>query len=147
MVWYFIAMVILSGGFVVGMALTGVSVSSHVDIPTLVLVGVVSFLLISTLYGFKEMANAFSSPFKKDNTLEDLARAFTFFQRYGKITWIMSLISIVIGFIGILKNLEETAKLGLSVLYGGLINVLLVIPFLLLIRRRQTKMQRRKAGI
>jgi len=144
MVRYLVSLVILLGGLVLGLALTGMdSVLPLLDLPSFLIVGIFPFLFVSTLYGFKDMAHAFSVPFKKENTQDDLAKAFIFFQKYGKTTWLMGLISVIIGIIGILANLEDAASIGpnaalaiVSLLYSALFNVLLVLPFKLFIKKQ-----------
>jgi len=143
MVRYLVSLVILLGGIAFGVTMTGGSVIPLLDLPSFIIVGIFPFLFVSTLYGFKDMAHDFSVPFKKENTQNDLTKAFTFFQKYGKATWLMGLISVIIGIIGILANLDDKASLGPSValaveslLYSALINVLLVLPFKLFIKKQ-----------
>jgi len=144
MIRYLVSLVILLGGLVLGLAMTGMkSAILLLDLPSFLIVGIFPFLYISALYGFRDTASAFSVSFKKENTRDDLNVAFTFFQKYGQTTWVMSLISIIIGTIQVLAHFDDRAAIEsnvalalFSLFYSGLINVLLVIPFTLFIKKQ-----------
>jgi flagellar motor component MotA len=143
MVRYLLSLVIYLCGITFGLISVGVSIFALLDLPSFIFVGIFPFLFVSTLYGFKDMALAFSIPFKKENTQDSLIKALAFIQKYGYITWISGLIAVIIGFIGMMANLDDPAAIGpnlalcvISLLYSGIINVLIVIPFLLLIKKQ-----------
>jgi flagellar motor component MotA len=145
MVRYLIALVILSGGIVLGLFLNGVdNAFIFLDLSGFFIVVLFPFLYISTLWSFKKMALAFSIPFKKQNTQDDLTGALAFFQKYGQITWIMGLVAAIFGVIRMFAYLDDKATIGpsvalaiVSLLYSGLINVLVIIPFTLIIKKQQ----------
>jgi chemotaxis protein MotA len=74
---------------------------------------------------------------------EKLIKALNFFKIYGKVTWIAGYIAVLIGIIAMLVNLEDKTALGpnlalalISMLYSGLINVVIIIPFMVFIKRK-----------
>jgi len=143
MIRYLISLAIFLGGVLFATTLNGISVIVLVDIPSFILVGILPFLFIGILYGFKETAHAFSMPFKKGNTKDDLTKAFVFFQNYGKTIWLTCLVSVIIAVISLLVNLEDKSTLGpnaavilLSLLYSAFINVLVVIPFTVFLKKQ-----------
>jgi len=148
MIRYLISLVIFLGGIILAITLAGASVLAFADLPSFVLVGIFPFLFISTLYGFKEMAQAFSMPFRKESNQDNFAKAYTFFQKYGNTTWLTGIIGVIIGIIAMLANLDDKSQIGpsvalaiVSLLYSALINVLVVIPFLLLLKKQMTTQQ------
>jgi flagellar motor component MotA len=112
-------------------------------LPSFIAVGIIPFLIVSVLFGFKNTASAFSSAVKKETEKVKLLKAVEFFIFYGKITWIAALIAVILGTISILANMEDKAALGpnvalalTSLLYGGLINALLILPFTFLLKKQ-----------
>jgi len=139
---YLASIVIFLGGIIYLVTISGNSLLAFVDAPSLSLVVIFPFLFIGTFYGFKEMGSAFSAPFKKGNTLGNLTKASIFFQRYEKITWLAGLLGVIIGMIGILRNLDDKASMGPnialvleSVFYSSFINISIIIPYLILIKK------------
>jgi hypothetical protein len=116
---------------------------SIIDIPSLIIVGIVPFLFVSILFGFREMAVAFSVQSIKDPDKETLKKAARFFAIYGKTVWITGVISVIIGIINMLFNLEDTTAIGpnlalvlISILYCCMIYVLIIIPFMMSIKNQ-----------
>jgi len=145
MVRYLASLVIFLGGIILAITFAGANVLAFADLPSFVLVGIFPFLFISILYGFKETSQAFSMPFKKESSQDNLAKAVVFFQKYGKTTWLAGLIGVIIGVITMFANLDDKAMIGpavalalVSLLYSTLINVLVITPFLLLLKKQIT---------
>jgi flagellar motor component MotA len=89
------------------------------------------------------MGVAFSISLKEEIEKEKLINALNFFKTYRKVTWISGFIAVFIGVIAILTNLEDKAALGpnmavalISILYSGIINVVIIIPFILFIKKQ-----------
>jgi flagellar motor component MotA len=113
------------------------------DVPSFIIVGIFPFLFVSILFGFREMIFAFSVPLKKDTEKDALIKALNFFKIYGKITWIAGFIAVLIGYIATLVALEDKTALGpnlavglISMLYSGIINVIIIIPFTVFIKKQ-----------
>ena len=122
---------------------------AFLDLASFILAGLVPFLFASALFGFKETGAAFSTPFKKEAEEDRLKRSLAFFKTYGKAAWLMGLISALTGVISILANLEDTAALGpntalalLPLLYCGIINLVIILPFTTFIKKRLNGKQR-----
>jgi flagellar motor component MotA len=114
-----------------------------VDIPSLIIVGIFPFLFTGVLFGFKEMKLAFSVSKRKETEKEKLMNALNFFKIYGKVTWIAGYIAVLIGIVAILVNLEDKTALGpnfalalISMLYSGIINVAIIIPFTVFLKKQ-----------
>jgi hypothetical protein len=115
----------------------------YVDIPSLIITGILPFLFVSILFGFKEMALSFLVALKKDAEKDKLIKALNFFRTYGKTTWIAGFIAVLIGVIAIMALLEDKKALGpnlalalISLLYSGIINVVIIIPFMVFIKKQ-----------
>ncbi|MDR1301009.1 MAG: hypothetical protein LBK43_00865 [Treponema sp.] len=118
-------------------------VSIYLDIPSLIIAGILPFLFTSILFGFKEMGSAFSVSIRKETEREALINALNFFKIYGKVTWIAGYIAVFIGVIAMLANLADKTAWGpylalalFSLLYSGIINVVIIIPFTVFIKKQ-----------
>ncbi|MDR0723331.1 MAG: MotA/TolQ/ExbB proton channel family protein [Treponema sp.] len=152
MVRYGLSLIIFLAGIVLTIYASGGNVWLYLDIPSLMMVGIFPFLFVSILDlfdnpgGFKKMALPFSIAFKKDTEKEELIEALHFFRVYGKTTWVAGLIAVLIGVIAMLANLEDRAALGpnlavalISMLYSGIIQVVIITPFQICIKKRLKK--------
>jgi len=146
MVRYLISLVIFLGGIILAITLAGATVFAFTDLPSFILVVILPFLFVSILYGFKDMAHAFATPFKKESNQDNVAKAVVFFQKYGKTVLLTGIIGVIIGIITMLATLDDVNQVGpavalalISLLYSAVINVLIVIPFLLLLKKKINK--------
>jgi flagellar motor component MotA len=136
-------LIVFLAGIVLTIFTSGGGISIYLDIPSLIIVGVFPFLFVSILFGFKEMGLAFSVSIKKETERKKLVNALNFFKIYGKVTWIAGYIAVFIGVITMLANLEDKTALGpnlalalISMLYSGIINVVIIIPFTVFIKKQ-----------
>ena len=142
MMRYLLSLLIFLAGFCFAIVSSASSILGFIDIPTFIVVGIVPFLFTSTLFGFKNMASAFSVSTKKEAGKDKLLQALDFFKFYGKITWIAGFFAVIIGFSGMLKYLNmstlgpNTAVTLLSILYSGIIYAVVVLPFTILIKKQ-----------
>ena len=140
---YLISLVIIAAGGVFTILVQGGSVGPvFLDIPALIAVGLIPFLFVSTLFGFKGMRSAFSTPVKKEPERDKLLRALNFFKIYGKATWVAGITAVLCSLILMLYHLEDAAALGPNIalsliflLYSGVINMVLIIPFTIFIKK------------
>jgi flagellar motor component MotA len=128
-------------GTISAMVLSGGAI--FLDIPSFIIVGILPFLFVSILFGFKEMCLAFSTAFRNNTDKGQLLNAISFFKMYGKTIWITCFITILISVISILGFLEDKSVIGpnlaialISVLYTALINVLIIIPFTIFLKKQ-----------
>ena len=145
---FFISVIIILSGLVLFVLLDLNSIWLFLDLPSFILVGLFPFLFASTLIGFKKMKSAFSILRNNKPEKGTLMQALYFFDMYGKVTWITGLVFLIIGVIGLLANLEDTAALGANLalalicpLYSGLINLVIVIPYKITIKRKVMEME------
>jgi len=141
MVKYLISLVVFLFGTVSAMVLSGGAI--FLDIPSFIIIGILPFLFVSILFGFKEMCLAFSTAFRNNTDKGQLLNAISFFKMYGKTIWITCFITILISVISILGFLEDKSVIGpnlaivlISVLYTALINVLIIIPFTIFLKKQ-----------
>jgi len=139
---YCIFVIVFLAGFCLAVFLSGGSLLAILDIPSLLIAVVTPFLFVSVLYGFKNMASAFTVSVQKEADSGKAANAVKFFRTYGKVTWIAGGIAVFIGLIGILQNLEDKFSIGpnvalavVSILYCGIINTVVIIPFSVFARK------------
>jgi flagellar motor component MotA len=125
------------------LCVAGVTPGSFYDLPSLIITVVVPFTLMYILHGNTAFWMALRAPFKKDISKELLVKANMFFTYYSITTWLSGISAVLIGNIAMLKNLEDKTQLGpnralafMSLLYAALINLLVLIPFKVLLNKK-----------
>ena len=125
--------IITSGGMVV----------FYGNILSFLTVGIFPLLFLGILFGFKEIGFSFSAALRKDIEKDKLIKALDFFKIYGKTIWIVGFIAGLIVAITMLVALEDKSGLGpnlsmilITLLYSGIINIVIVIPFTVFIKRQ-----------
>jgi flagellar motor component MotA len=138
-----ISLVIFFAGIFWTIITSGGSVWIYLDIPSFIIVGIFPFIFASAIFGFKEMGLAFSVALRKETEKGKLINALNFFKIYGKITWIAGFIAVLISVVAMLVYLEDKTALGpnmavalISMLYSGMINVVIIIPFTVFIKKQ-----------
>jgi flagellar motor component MotA len=114
-----------------------------IDTPSFILVGIVPLIYQLLLFGFKNLKNAFSSPFKKESSEVEVSKSFDFFKTYNKSVWMFSAAAFLIGVISMLIHLEHPSMIGpnmavaiLPFLYAALINLFLILPYMVIAKQR-----------
>jgi flagellar motor component MotA len=140
---YLVSLAVFVIAAVCSIFMTGSTMWVFLDIPSLIITGLFPFLFVSILSGFREMPAAFSTAIKREGEKDKLIQALDFFKTYGKATWLAGLISVLIGVVSMLVNLEDKMMLGpclalalVSLLYSGIINLVIIMPFALFIRKQ-----------
>jgi transcriptional regulator with XRE-family HTH domain len=112
-----------------------------------VLIVIISPLIfMGILYGFKNIRTAFSV-ISKNYDKKDLLCAKIFFENYGKTVFLMAFTASVLSFIALLKyqTREEfgpaIALIAISFLYAGIINLVIVIPYKIFIKKKINEME------
>jgi len=138
MIRFLVSLLIFAVGSVSAILLTGTVKTGIIflDLPSFIIAGVVPFLFVSVLFGFKEMGEAFSTPLQKEADMDKLARSLAFFKTYAKATWLAGLISVLIGVLSVLCFYEGPTTIGpnaalalSSLLYCGIIHLVIIVPF------------------
>jgi flagellar motor component MotA len=144
---YVSAVLVAALGFVFIVLLTGGGLVYYLDLPSVIIVVIFPFLYQCFLYGPSATGLAFSAGFKKDSSMEQINKSELFFKSYGKITWIFVFVAVISGTIAILRNLEDPRMLGpnfsvalLSLLYGGLVHCIIIIPNSVFLKKRLTEL-------
>jgi flagellar motor component MotA len=113
------------------------------DLPSLILTVALPFILMYILNGNTGFRMAFRAPFKKNISKEQLLNAKEFFTFYSITTWLSGISAVLIGTVVMLKYVEDKMQIGpnmalalMSLLYAALINVLVIIPFKILINKK-----------
>ena len=144
MVRYLISLLVFLAGFVFAVSVAEQSLLPLLDLPTLIVVGLVPFLFVSVLFGFKDVKAAYKTALKKEPDTDSISKSKGFFNIYGAAIWIMGMVSVIVGIIGMLANLEDRASIGpnialalVSIFYSGLIYLAVVFPFMLMLKKKQ----------
>jgi flagellar motor component MotA len=140
---YWFSFTVFFAGIIFTVFLAGDKLLTFVDVPGLLIIGIVPFLFVSILFGFKEMVLAFSIQSIEEPDKETLKKSFRFFETYGKITLISGVISVIIGIVSMLKNLDDKSAIGpnlalalISIFYCCIIYVIIIIPFTVFIKNK-----------
>jgi flagellar motor component MotA len=153
MIRYLISVLVFLAGFVFAILITGQSFLPLLDLPTLITVGLVPFLFISVLFGFKEMKAAYRTALQKEPDAKHILKSKGFFNIFSATIWIMGMVSVIIGIIGMLANLEDRASIGpntaltlVSIFYSGLIYLMFIFPFMLMLKKKQNVQSEEKTA-
>ena len=100
-----------------------------------------AFMLV--LNGWKNIRSAFYIFCKKNTDKKELLNAKIIFENYSKILFSMAFIGFIITFVSMMYNLEVKEELGprlatasISLLYAGIINMVIIIPYKIIINRK-----------
>jgi len=155
MIRYIISIVLFFSTTIFAIILNKVSLASFLWTLSFIIVIVLPFLFVSILYGFrygfKKMILAFSLPFNRSIDKEKLSKAIVFFKSYEKITWIACIVGILIGVVTLLINFDDISYWGpnyalilLSIFYAAMVNIIMIIPFTILIRKKEENVNQEK---
>ncbi|MDR2634164.1 MAG: hypothetical protein LBC51_11185 [Treponema sp.] len=140
---YVLAVLVLACSFAGTVCMSGGALYGYLDIPSML--GMVFFPLVyqCLLFGVAAAKSAFTAGFRKDATVEQLKTAQLFFKNYSRLIWITALVVVLIGMVALLKYLEDKTMLGpnfalafLSLLYGGLLHLAIILPNAFFLKRR-----------
>jgi hypothetical protein len=125
----------------------GANVFIYFDLPSLILVPIAPFLFMLLSYGWKGLAAAFRVPFLAASTKRELLASDSFFKSFSVAIWGFGLMGSTSGTIAILANLTDKTKVGpnaavalITMLYAGIFNAALVLPFQAAARKRAMEM-------
>jgi flagellar motor component MotA len=140
---FFFSIIFVASTFCLVTWISGGSLYSLFDIPSLFIVGILPFLFQLIFFGFKNFKNAFSSPLKENCSIAELSRSLDFFKSYKQFVWTCSLAAVGISLVTVFTYLDNPQALGpnlavalLSLLYAALIYLLLILPYIAIIKQR-----------
>jgi hypothetical protein len=140
---YFLAVLVLVFSFTGTVFMLGGTPYEYLDIPSMLIMVFFPFVYQCLLFGVSTAKTAFAAGFRKDAAMEQLTKAQLFFKNYSKVVWVTALAVVFIGTVAILKNLEDRTALGpnfalafLSILYGGIIHLVIIIPNSVFLKKR-----------
>jgi uncharacterized membrane protein len=140
---YFLAVLVLAFSLAGTIFMSSGAPYGYLDIPSILIMVFFPFVYQCLLFGVSTVKIAFTAGFRKDAAMEQLTKAQLFFKNYSKVIWITALVVVLIGTVAILTNLENPAALGpnfalafLSVLYGGIIHLVIIIPNSVFLKKR-----------
>jgi flagellar motor component MotA len=140
---YFLAVLVLAFSFAGTVFMSGGVLSGYLDIPSVLIMVIFPFVYQCILSGLPTVKLAFTAGFKKDAGIEEVTKAQSFFKSYSKVVWITAFVVVLIGIVAMLKWLEDRAALGpnmalalLSLLYVGLIHLVIIIPNSVFLKKR-----------
>jgi len=144
MIRYLFALLVFFAGFVATVLINGITILLYIDTPTFIFVGLIPFLFVSVLFGFKEMKAAYKTALQKEPDVDNISKSQGFFNVFGTAIWIMGMTGTVIMIIGMLANLDDSASIGpnlalalLSIQHSGILYLAAVLPFILLLKKKQ----------
>ena len=136
----FTAVFLLFNNFVVGLDFNFLSL---VDLPSALIVIVFPLVFMLILHGWKNTKSAFLNASNRNSNKKELVTAKLFFKSFGNTVFTAALIAFLIAFISIMKNLEDGSALApnlalasINLLYAGLINLVILLPFKIVINRK-----------
>jgi hypothetical protein len=143
MVRYLLSLLVFLAGIVLTIITSGGMVVFYGNILSFLIVGIFPLIFVGILFGFKEIGLSFSVALKKDIEKDKLIKALDFFKIYGKTIWIVGFTAILIVAITMVVALEDKSGLGpnlsmilITFLYSGIINLVIIIPFTVFIKRQ-----------
>jgi hypothetical protein len=146
---YILSMMIIGLSFVLTsfMITEKIFLLRYWDAPSLLSVGILPFFIMCVWFGFSNTKKIFSVPFAKDPPNDLLDEASLFFSMFNKIICVSALLSFIVNCIEILASLSGFSSLGMdyrtalaisliSPLYAVLINLIVIIPYTIIIKRQ-----------
>jgi flagellar motor component MotA len=126
---------------------SGGLIADFLDLSAVLITVIFPFIYQWAFFGPSVIKKAFTAGFKESASMEDIKTAQLFFKSYAKIVWFSVLLPIVIGTITMLKHLEDPTMLGpnmamilISLLYAIIIELTIIIPHLIILKRRITEL-------
>lgn len=115
----------------------------YVDFASLILVPIGPLLFTGLAFGWKSAGAAFSSAWKPSASRRELESSVAFFKALRAALWSFAGLGAMIGFIAVLSNLTDRARIGpnlavalISILYGAIFDLLAALPFLSVSKKR-----------
>ena len=151
MIRYLASLIILFGGIIISILPQGIKIRFLLDWHNFMIIAVLPFLFVCILYGFGEIRQAFSTPFRKETDKSQLLMSNNIFKYYGKTICIVCIFTMVIGLITIFTNTDNIKFLGKNIavvlitpLYSAIIYIMVILPFKIIIKNRINKMEKIK---
>ena len=140
---YFLSIVVLAVCFAGVVYTSGGLLRNYLDIPSILIMVIFPLVYQCLIFGASGVKIAFTAAFRENATGEQLANAQLFFKSYGKIIWLSAFVTVLIGTVAILMNLEDPTALGpnfaialISSLYGGLLHIAIIVPNSVFLKKR-----------
>jgi hypothetical protein len=116
-------------------------ISLFMDLGTIIMVVIFPFLFVNVLLGFSQTKLAFKAAVCKDADRSTFTLALNYFKLWGKITWVTTILTIVIGAIQIFENQcagegAVWALMLVALYHAALIVALFIIPSKMLIKSK-----------
>lgn len=144
---YLFAVLAMGISIVLTVFFSGGSITTCLDLPSALVTVIFPFIYQWALFGPSAIKEAFTAGFKKSASREDIKKAQVFFRFYARAVWFSVPLAVVIGLVAVLKNLEDRTMLGpnlamtlLSLLYAAITEVAVIIPHLVILKRRITEL-------
>ena len=146
MIRYLLSLLVFLVGIFLTIITSGGMVVFYGNVLSFLIVGIFPLLFLGILFGFKEIGFSFLTALRKNIEKDKLTKALDFFKIYGKTIWIVGFTASLIVVITMLVVLEDKSGLGpnlsmilITLLYSGIINIVIVIPFTVFIKKQLKK--------
>jgi flagellar motor component MotA len=140
---FFFSIILVTVTFVLTTWISGATLFTIFDLPSLLVVGIIPLLFQLIFFGWKNFKKAFSSPFKKDSSIAELSQSIDFFTSYNRFVWTFSMAAMGISILAFFTYLDNPHAMGpnlavalISFLYAALIYLLLVQPYTAIAKQR-----------
>ena len=140
---YFLAVLVLALSLVGTVFMSGGALPVYLDIPSILIMVIFPFVYQCLLFGVPAVKLAFTAGLKKDADIKQVTKAQLFFKSYNKVICFSAFVTVLIGVVAMLANMDDKTKLGanlalvlLSLLYGGLLHIAIIIPNSIFLKKR-----------
>lgn len=139
---YFVNLILLLAVVSFGIWLGGAGFGPYIDPPSLIIITLPVFFVLSSSYGYGDIFRAFSRPFASNCSREDLLHAENIFRTMRRVMWIAAGIGFFLGNIAmlamlILENYFSGFAVAVLVLFYALIlDMIVIMPYMTGIRRK-----------
>jgi flagellar motor component MotA len=134
---------IVAAAFAFIAIMSGVGLSTFVDLPSFAIVPTLPLLVTCLAFGAAGVRAAFTAPFAKSANKADLKVCLAFFRSLGTSSIVFGAMGSLMGTVAMMKNLTDRTKVGpnmaialLTMMYAVLVWALVVLPFTLNAEKR-----------
>ncbi len=145
-IWLPIAVV--AATFIFTIIVTRCYFMTLIDIPSFVIVPVLSSIVPSLVFGATGVRNAFRAPFEKNPSGLELRASVAFFKALGTSSAVFGMIGMITGLVSMFRDISDRSQVGprlalalLSLFYAVLVWAFVVMPFMLNAKKRLAELE------
>ena len=142
--WYLLFLIIFYSIVCIIIQLTQTEITMYLDIPSLLIILFFDLLISLFFYGMSESWQYYKAVFTRESDPLLLNKGIAYFRNMTSVTLTAGLLGFILGIIGMLANMKDTAKMGpnlavalITVLYAGVLIMTVFIPFRIVLEKRE----------